>query len=100
MRRPLPAGGDPLATVFHYDELDRRIVIERWQDVEPILERNKRLYNDPDRGWSKSREFKRVATIPNVIVERLMREGIWNDERALARWLRDPDNRFFLTAPP
>jgi hypothetical protein len=47
--------------------------IERIQDVEPILQVNKRLANESQNSKSN---FRRVANIPNMIIEQWMKEGI------------------------
>ena len=65
------------------------------QDVKPIIEANKRAANNFV-GTNKD-GFTRVASIPNVVVQRLMQTGIWYDEKAMNAWLDDPDNRFFRT---
>lgn len=38
-----------------------------------------------------------VAELPTIVVNRLIREGIWGDDKAMRRWLNDPDNRDFRT---
>ena len=42
--------------------------IETVQDVAPILECNKALQNEDDRGWSPGRELRRAATIPDIVI--------------------------------
>ena len=65
------------------------------QDIKPIIEANRQAANNfqgTNRdGWT------RVASIPNVVVQRLMQTGIWYDMAAMEQWLNDPDNRFFRT---
>jgi hypothetical protein len=70
-------------------------IITFTQDVKPIIEANKRAANNFT-GTNKD-GFTRVASIPNVVVQRLMQTGIWYDEQAMNAWLDDPDNRFFRT---
>ncbi len=62
-------GGD-IVTRVHRDRADRRIIFERVQDVEPILDDNKRLQNA---GRQKG-DFRHIASVPNVILERWMTE--------------------------
>lgn len=57
-----------IATTFHYDELTEQVTLQRRQDVEPIIEHNKRLQTMND-GYSPSRELKRVASIPFTVFE-------------------------------
>ena len=65
------------------------------QDVKPIIEANKRAASNFT-GTSKT-GFTRVASIPNVVVQRLMQTGIWYDEKAMNAWLNQRDNRVFRT---
>lgn len=83
-------------TIYHFDS-DGRLVIERRQDVAPSLEFNEILRNETD-GYTASRELKQAASIPPVIWEELLRSGIARDQKALRRWLNDPDNRKFRTS--
>lgn len=43
------------------------------------------------------RHARQVAELPTIVVNRLIREGIWGDDKAMRRWLNDPDNRDFRT---
>ncbi len=72
MKRLLDFNGDTVST-FHYDEMTDEVTIQRTQDCEPIIEHNKRLQTMND-GYSPSREFKRVASIPFVIFEQWLAE--------------------------
>ena len=38
-----------------------------------------------------------VAEIPLIVVNRLMAEGIWGDEKKMKQWLNDPAHRDFRT---
>ena len=85
---------------FHYDHDGDTTIIQRVQDVEPIIENNKRLRAE-GRGYSPSRELRRVASIPLVVVERWIQEdgvnfmalGPKEKSAYLRRKLNDPDNR-------
>lgn len=76
--------------------------LHRVQDVEPILEDNKRRQNDGD-GYSPSRDLRYVAHIPNIFIEAWMKEGLSifdeNCWPAIRRRLNDPDWRFLRTSP-
>lgn len=91
-----------LITRWQYDEPHGVGVVHRIQDVEPILEANKALYNSGD-GYSPSRELRRVATIPAIVVEQWMKEGVnifdKNCRGEIRRRLNDPANLAFRTAP-
>lgn len=58
-------------TIFHGGDDD--VTIERVQDVEGILEDNRRAYDESQ----KSSAFgRRVASIPNIVIEQWLKEGI------------------------
>jgi hypothetical protein len=83
---------------WHEDDSTGQIHIEQVQDVTPIVEANKALYNLSD-GVPRFGDGKRVASIPMVIYMELKRQGIAQDEKKLRQWLNDPDNRAFRTLP-
>ena len=80
------------------------IIADSWQDVEPILERNKMLRSQPQRSdWGRH-----IATIPNVILVRWLNEEHARGRRDLAlfskefdevvkRKLNDPDWAYLRT---
>jgi hypothetical protein len=79
------------------DEFEYRHV----QDVGAVLDQNKKLQNHND-GYSESRELRRVASIPAVVIEQWKNEGIdiFNPDHAVAvaRKLNDPDYAYLRTA--
>lgn len=91
-----------LVTEFHSDAMDDAVTIRRVQDVQPILEANKRLYSQDD-GYTPSRDLKRVASIPLSVIEEWMKEGInifdKNCAAAIRRKLNDPQYLYLRTAP-
>lgn len=90
-----------------YDEVTRRStwieedaetglpLITYSQDFKPLIERNKREASNFT-GTNKQ-GFTKVASIPNVVVQRLMQTGVWWDQQALNAWLNERDNRVFRT---
>jgi hypothetical protein len=92
-----------LSKNYHYDWKTGDVKIETVQDVEPILEANKRAYNDNNA--KKSEIFNKKATIPLVVLEKwLADKGITYrefmiDEKLVKRFVNDPDNRFCLCKP-
>jgi len=90
-----------LQTRFHLDLNGRDITVERTQDVEDIIERNKALQTIEQRSdWGRH-----VASIPVVFLEKWLNEEwargnttirLFDAEfnALLARKLRDPDYRF------
>lgn len=105
MRRILDDGReDGIATIFHSD--GETITLEDVQDVEPIIEANKLLYNDVDeRAPYAGDGFHRVASIPAVVMLDLERQGIVNnawavkDQKRFLQWLDDNSNIYFRTRP-
>lgn len=91
-----------MVTRWSYDEPSGEHIVTRAQDVQPILEENKRLMNLND-GYSPTRELRRVASIPFVVIEQWRAEGIdiFNKDHreAFRRKLNDPENLFLRTAP-
>jgi len=66
-------------------ESDGKLTIKQTQDVEPVLKKNKQLITLND-GYSKSRDLKRVASIPNICLT------IWAKEyNGTNNWFRIPD---------
>lgn len=85
-----------IVTSFQYDADTDEAIISKEQDVSAIIEANKAEFNDaPDR-WG---EWTKVGSIPLSVYYELERKGILHDQKALAAWLNDPDNRAFRTRP-
>lgn len=82
--------GGILKTI-HTDEHDPdRMVEVMTQDLSPIIEGVKEL-----REATYDPEFRPVGVIPDFVVEKMMRDGSWNDPAAVKRWLNDPQNECF-----
>lgn len=100
--RLLSFDGD-VATWVRPDPNEDRLDVERVQMVDPIIERNKRLQNDPEhkRNGIKN-DWCHFATWPNIIIEKWMVDyGInvlkrdhWH---AALKKLEDPDWRYLKT---
>jgi hypothetical protein len=93
-----------ISTGLEYDPIDDTLDVVSVQDCTPTIELNKKLYNDGTNGYGPTREWRRVASIPNIILEKwLKEEGIryWDSEdtHKLAAKLDDPEWRFLRTAP-
>lgn len=87
-----------IKTLIHQDYSERTTTFERVQDVEPILENNKRLRSLPQ----KSDWGRHIASIPNILIEKWLFEEWAFGNKALmyggkefgeliARKLRDPE---------
>jgi hypothetical protein len=83
-------------------ESRRDLVVRSFQDVEDIIERNKRLQDEPQ----KSDWGRHIATIPNnILLKWMLEEGVpvfgmpaheW--DKFLRKKLNDPDWRHLRTA--
>ncbi len=87
-----------------YDPIDDELLVRSQQDVEPTLELNKKLYTKDDEGYGSTRDLRRVASIPNIIVEKWLKEdgiNVYREEDwpKVAAKLDDPEYRFLRTAP-
>lgn len=88
---------------YHYDDADDRLTIQTVQDVEPVLEANKRAFND-NHGY-KSEVFNKKAEIPDVIWMKwcddngIPRKEFCSNQKVLRRFLNDPANKFCLCKP-
>lgn len=83
---------------------DSLLVASTWQDVEPILERNKELRTMEQRSdWGRH-----IASIPNVIITKWLNEawasgnadlrfGSKEFDELVAKKLRDPDYAYLRT---
>jgi hypothetical protein len=94
---------DGLGVVTRYHKEDGKTVIETVQDVEPYLERNKAEFNSHGDWRRFGGGMTKVASIPHVVVERLMKQGlnIFNkdDLPKIYRKLNDPEYRYLRTSP-
>jgi len=72
------------------------------QEIKEIVEANALLKFDSARsGGSQykgdSQLSHRVARIPMIAVEQMMRDGIWGNQERMKEWLNDPVNAPFRT---
>jgi hypothetical protein len=95
---------DPVKTKFKYDHSEDEVVLQNVQDVEPLLELNKKeLTGDSMYGIGDNAVgMRKVASIPLVVIEKWKRElGVdimnKNDWPKIKQLLNDPENRFFRT---
>ena len=109
IRDPRLLDVDPLTGVvewFSYEPDTDGFTVQYEQDVEPLLEQNKRQYNNvSDYRRFAGERWHKVASLPNVIVMELAKQGILSyagailDEKRFRRWLNDSDNMLFRTRP-
>lgn len=98
------ASFDEIATELHVDHVDRTFTLNRVQDVQDIIDRNKYLQTIEQ----KSDWGRHVATIPNIFIEKWLREE-WDRgnvslqpyskemDELCERKLKDPDWKFLRT---
>jgi hypothetical protein len=93
-----------VATRLH-KEGDGKFIAERIQDVEPILENNKRLQCEPQ---DRKSSFRHIASIPNIFIERWLNEEYARGnvgiklfgpemDAIVERKLKDPDWKWLRT---
>ena len=79
-----------------------KIIVESTQDVKEIAVGNRREYNEAcvrnNSKFQRGDHFRKVATIPNIVVDELMRSGKWFDKQFMKRWLNDQDNKMWRTS--
>jgi len=110
MRKISQETDDKGITETFLDNGNEGVVQKRSLDVKPILENNKRLYNQND-GYSPDKGLKRIATIPTIILEIWAKEyhkdqnkGNWFDlpkdiqQKILREKLNSSDYRYFRTS--
>lgn len=91
-------------TVFEASPDGEEFRVTDIQDVEDIIEQNKREYAAVDER-ARYGDLARVARIPDVVVADLQRRGILDpdgevkDEARFLKWLDDPANLHFRTRP-
>lgn len=66
-------------------------IIHEHNDVTRQLEQAKIVRDDLPVG----KEWREIATIPHFIVNKALREGWFNDEKAWRRWANDSENAYF-----
>lgn len=79
----MPPGFLPLLTssagIRHYirENDDGSVTFASYGDTDGIIERNKAMANHND-GYTPSRELRRVASIPNILIAKWLEEEGWN----------------------
>ena len=77
--------------------LDGSLTIVSEQDDKVV----KKLYdlNNKEKFHTANNKYKgdstfshKVASIPMIVVEKMMREGVWGNQERMREWLNHPDN--------
>jgi len=93
----------PIKTKVKYDHETDNIVVNRVQDVEPLLELNKKELNgDSMYGSQTNSGMRKVASIPLVVIEKWKRElgvDVFNKDHMpkVKQLLNDPEYRWLRT---
>lgn len=74
-----------------------KTIYQSSQDVSAIYEMNKYLQKEQavihNSKFERGKRWRKLATIPNIIVDDLMRKGIWQDRKRMRKWLNDSNNK-------
>ena len=87
-------------TVTTFEESADRFTLTKTQDAQPILDQNARERNDGVNNSTATALGRKVASIPLVVWQNWMKATngeIQRDPKLLARYLNDPDNKYFRT---
>ena len=93
--------GRVLKTVHTDAHDDSRMVEVMHEDVTPLIELARstaiarKLSRQSQGIMEKAFDAKLVGYMPDFQIEKMMREGSWNDPQALKRWFNDPQNKDF-----
>ena len=82
--------------------LDGSITIASEQNdkiVKKLSELNskEKFHNRNNQYKGESTLSHKVATIPLIVVEQMMREGIWGNQERMKVWMNDPANAMWRT---
>ena len=77
-------------TLWH--EEDGVVYLETRQDVAPIIRAAKEMWSD-----KPPLDFRRVALIPEEVLNQSFAEGWFGDETAWKRWANNPENACYRT---
>lgn len=89
-----------------YDDGDGGLIIKHSSDLTDFIEHTKAQYNENSKstGWGDSPIDSRnkIASLPTEIINDLNAKGIMRgyyimDQKAMKRWLNNPENRVFRT---
>ena len=68
---------DPIKTTFKYDHMKTKVILNNVQDIQPIIELNKKEQNNDSMygiGEKTQQGMRKVASIPLVVIEKWKRE--------------------------
>jgi hypothetical protein len=78
------------------------LTITQEQNVDALIEQNKKEYNNAETKWSDQLFGNKVASIPFTAIDKLNKEGIMKgftvlDQKRFFAFLNDPENLYFRT---
>lgn len=79
----------PKREEFYVDEKGN-VIKKVSEDVEPIIEQAKAIRNNTDNGFSPERNLRHIGTIPLIILDQWIREGVdLRDSKAVKKRLNE-----------
>lgn len=64
-------------TEHYFDHAEGKMYIKRVEDIEPLLDENAYARNHQgNNGFGKSRNWRKIGSIPMIVVEQAFRQGI------------------------
>ena len=75
------------------------LFVQGSQDTTDIEELNKAEFNMHDERARCAPDGEHVGRIPLTVMTQLQKAGIWNDDKALLRWLERPENKVWKIHP-
>ncbi len=87
---------------FEYDAILDKTTIYTEQNVDRYIEANKKRQSNPDYfGYGVKQEYAHVATVPNSVIHKWMKEGInfyrSDDWPKVRKKLNDPEWKYLKT---
>lgn len=94
---------DPLTgktVYFHMDEDDESFTLETHEPMDPVVEAAKRSSASVDER-ARWNTMEHVGWMPGTVHAKIMRENPEREDyqRAMKKWINDPDNRGFRSRP-
>lgn len=97
---------DGITEYFDFDDLTKEVTVRRVRDVQPLIEENKRIFNEGLQ--NRHCEFRRIGSFDPMVVEQWkLNRKIPKDvdvfargnEKLLTLLVNDPDMAAFRTLP-
>ena len=86
-------------TIKDGDKGDIIVDVRSLEDVDAIIEDNKKAQNGKKQVWGKGTQTSayRLGQLSALKAYQLMKEGIYQDDKALRKWFNDLDNYLWRT---